>query len=142
MSGFQTTGQFWKMPKSGRAVFGHSLYFRPPLYHKVSLGESATIFKRRMIFLQASKVSWLYVATTSKVFLIDVTYKDKEVKTELDNLGCSKGKETAEGRKFALCRGAILAWYDPEKECKNRLAKYRFKTKNKNNFLFRSRNRS
>ena len=31
------------------------------------------------------------MATTNKVFLVDVTVKDKEIKNELDNLGCSRG---------------------------------------------------
>jgi hypothetical protein len=41
--------------------------------------------------LQAAKTLWLYVATTDNVFLVDVTVKDKEVRSELDNLGCEKG---------------------------------------------------
>lgn len=36
------------------------------------------------------KENYLFVATTNSIYLYNVTVKDKEFKSSLDNMGCSK----------------------------------------------------
>lgn len=42
-------------------------------------------------YCKVARHSWLYVATVTKIFLIDVSAKDKESKSELDSLGAKEG---------------------------------------------------
>ena len=43
-------------------------------------------------FKSSGRSSWLYVATTNQIFVYNLSTRDKEVKTPLDNIGCPTGQ--------------------------------------------------
>ena len=67
---------------------------------KNSSGSSGTSLLRRddsspsvsgLAFKSASRISWLYVATTEKIIAFNVSIRDKESCLQLDNIGCPEG---------------------------------------------------
>ena len=42
-------------------------------------------------FKSSSRISWLYVATTDRIMVFNVSTRDKEIATQLDNIGCPSG---------------------------------------------------
>jgi hypothetical protein len=44
-------------------------------------------------FKSSSRTSWLYVATTDQILVFNLSGRDKEVATQLDNIGCPIGKK-------------------------------------------------
>ena len=42
-------------------------------------------------FKSSSRTSWLYVATTDQILVFNLSARDREVATELDNIGCPTG---------------------------------------------------
>ncbi|XP_034943521.1 vacuolar protein sorting-associated protein 11 homolog [Chelonus insularis] len=68
-----------------------------------------------MAFRSTGKQNYLFVATTLNVYLYNITLKDKEVKTVLDNIGCASRcsvlAETAQDSHFMIGRNDAVYCY-------------------------------
>ena len=89
---------------------------------KVLLEESATAGGQSSVtglsFKTLGKAAYLFVSTTSAIYSYDVTVKDKEKKSSLDNLGCEKGLaipvENLSDAHFVTGRNDAVYCYTPE----------------------------
>ncbi|XP_046409664.1 vacuolar protein sorting-associated protein 11 homolog isoform X1 [Neodiprion fabricii] len=64
------------------------------------------------------KQTHMFVATTTSVFLYNITVKDKEYKTSLDNMGCSRKcsvlADSTQGSHFMIGRNDAVYCYTPD----------------------------
>ncbi|XP_046752959.1 vacuolar protein sorting-associated protein 11 homolog isoform X2 [Diprion similis] len=64
------------------------------------------------------KQTHMFVATTTSVFLYNITVKDKEYKTSLDNMGCSRKcsvlADSSQGSHFMIGRNDAVYCYTPD----------------------------
>ena len=61
------------------------------------------------------KQNYLFVATTNSVFLYNITMKDKEIKSNLDNMGCARKcsilAESKQDNHFMIGRDKVRNYF-------------------------------
>jgi pectate lyase len=70
------------------------MYFRGDLTrerkNKIKVLKDSNTSITGLAIKSTSKQTYLFVATTNSVYLYNITIKDKEFKSTLDNMGCSR----------------------------------------------------
>ncbi|KAL0275277.1 UNVERIFIED_CONTAM: hypothetical protein PYX00_003181 [Menopon gallinae] len=79
------------------------------------LKDSGTNKITGLAFRMSNKYSFLFAASTNHIFFYDVSAKDKEIKIELDNVGCQPGcsimAESPHGANFVVGRSDAIYCY-------------------------------
>ncbi|XP_076642334.1 vacuolar protein sorting 11 [Halictus rubicundus] len=85
---------------------------------KIKVLKSTNVSITGLAIRAMSKQTHLFVATTNSVFVYNVTVKDKEFKSPLDNMGCSRNcsvlAESMQDSHFMIGRNDAIYCYTPD----------------------------